>query len=83
MKLRNPQQVAKRLQRAVEMERHFLNSGEDQRAAEQHERALHLDRVLKDAVRCRRCGRTLTDPQSVKQGFGSDCLQMIQRGDWK
>jgi hypothetical protein len=37
------------------------------------EQAERLEAQLAAAGRCRRCGRTLTDPESVSRGTGRDC----------
>ena len=35
--------------------------------------AERIEAELVAAGRCRRCGRTLTDPDSVSRGIGPDC----------
>jgi hypothetical protein len=37
-----------------------------------------LEADLAAAGRCRRCGRTLTDPESVAAGLGRDCRRKEQ-----
>jgi hypothetical protein len=38
------------------------------------ETAERIEAELAAAGRCVRCGRTLTDPESVSRGIGRDCL---------
>lgn len=46
----------------------------DRHAADRYEdEAGRLEAVLAKLGRCRRCGRTLTDPESVQYGLGPDC----------
>jgi hypothetical protein len=33
--------------------------------------------VLGDVVSCVRCGRTLTDPESIERGIGPECEQRL------
>lgn len=45
----------------------------DQRRAVLEEKAGIYRRALKG--HCRRCGRTLTDPESIERGLGSECVK--------
>ena len=55
------------------------NPGKIAAAARYHRARGHLDVAarfeaeLVDAGRCARCGRRLTDPQSLERGIGPDC----------
>lgn len=33
-------------------------------------------------VRCRRCGKVLSNPRSIKNRCGSDCLRELKEKDW-
>jgi hypothetical protein len=44
------------------------------RANDKPEHAERLEAELAGADRCRRCGRALTDPESVSRGVGPDCV---------
>ena len=37
--------------------------------------AVRLEEALVAVGRCRRCGRTLTDPDSLSRGIGPDCIK--------
>ena len=39
------------------------------------DRADLLERQLNAVRRCKRCGRTLSDPVSIERGIGSDCWE--------
>ncbi len=41
---------------------------------------LHKDLVVRHEVRCGRCGRTLTVPESIDRGIGPECAQMMENG---
>lgn len=40
------------------------------------DRTLHPEEyeAVENAVPCERCGRLLTDPESIKRGIGPECL---------
>ena len=38
-----------------------------------------LELACRETGRCQRCGRELTDPVSVAQGVGRDCLRELQQ----
>lgn len=70
-----PRVAAKRL-------RHFADRALDSRlSADERERcrreAENLDDQLRQAVRCRRCGLRLEDPESVRLGLGPDCRKRV------
>lgn len=33
--------------------------------------------VLSKPTRCKRCNRILTDPESIKRGYGPECIETI------
>lgn len=43
------------------------------------DRIAALEEAFAEAVRCTRCGRSLSDPESVKVGVGPDCRQRIEQ----
>lgn len=53
-------------------------AGQADAAAEHLERADQLEHALHAAVRCIRCGRRLTDPDSKARGIGPDCLKVVR-----
>ena len=55
----------------------FRSRGDESRAAEYDQRAARCSDQLRSTNHCVRCGRTLTDPESVARGLGSDCVQLV------
>jgi hypothetical protein len=45
------------------------------RSLNQFERAHYYETALIEAGRCKRCGRLLTDPDSVERGYGPECVK--------
>lgn len=49
------------------------------RVADQDEaRVSGIEAGLRHAKRCLRCGRTLTDPESISRGIGPDCWDRVK-----
>jgi len=45
----------------------------------QFERAHFYETILIEQGRCKRCGKTLTDPTSVHRGLGPECVKKEPR----
>lgn len=56
-----------------------VRGGDIRPTADARARASGIEAELAAQQRCRECGRTLTDPESIEAGIGPDCAKTEER----
>lgn len=72
---RRPQLAARRVQEHQLRALQCMDDGNYEQAVMHWDRADEYHAVLDELVCCRRCGRQLTNPESVARRIGPECIQ--------
>lgn len=72
---RHPMSAARKLAWLGEQIRRARERGDQKDVDSYDEARAALEALMSHLGRCRRCGRTLRDPDSVSRGIGPECLR--------
>lgn len=67
------------LARQAAWHRAQAEGGPEEQRGDHEAKAERIESELSRLGRCRRCGRTLSDPASVADGLGRDCKARLER----